>query len=75
MQFRWCHVKNPFEKALRGRSFSREIFIALGSMCLERNAFFTRNEFGQATRSNYIPCGESVILSKPTLRVGASKFL
>ena len=34
MQFRWCHVKNPFEKALRGRSFSRGIFTALGSLYL-----------------------------------------
>ena len=75
MQFRWCHVEDPFEKALQSRSFSRGIFIALGSMCLERNAFLSEMNPGKRRDIDCMPCGESVILSKPTLRVGASKFL
>ena len=51
MQFRWCHVENPFEKNLQSRSFSRGIFIALGSMCLERNAFLP--ELNSGKRRDY----------------------
>jgi hypothetical protein len=54
MQFRWCHVENPFEKALQSRSFSRGIFIALGSMCLERNAFLP--EVNSGKRRDLIVC-------------------
>ena len=54
MQFRWCHVENPFEKALQNRSFSRGIFIALGSMCLERNAFLP--EVNSGKRRGFIVC-------------------
>ena len=60
MQFRWRHIENPFEKALRSSSFSRGLFTAIGSLFPARRTI----RLVRAGRAPHGVCGNAANFSR-----------